>query len=157
MARAQAATNGPRLPINITTLVAGQKQREAGDLVGDGAPAQGIQLADFGVGAAGAGGAVHGGRHAGLDDAGADGVAADGSPGQLVAGRLHQRDDGRFAGAVVGAAGVGAQAGDGGGRDDAAGWVGFLRRGVEHGFCGVFGGDEDAGGKGGGGQLGREW
>ena len=57
---------------------------------------------------------------------------------------MHEGDDGGFGGRVVGAAGVGAESRDGGGRDDGAGRVGFLRGRVLHGFGGVFEGEEDA-------------
>lgn len=144
MPSTQTPTNSPRLPINITTLIAPQKQRHPRDLIRHGTSPQRIKLADLPVGAAGASGVVRGRRHARLDEAGADGVAADAGAGQLVTGRLHERDDGRLAGRVVGAAGVGAQAGDGGGHDDAAGRVRFGGGGVLHGFGGVFGGEEDA-------------
>lgn len=145
MAGAQAAADSPGLTVDVASLVAGEEEGDPGNLVGDGAAAQRVELADLALGAAGAGGVVHGLGHARLDDTGADGVAADAGARQLVGGRLHDGHDGGLARAVVGPAGVGAQAGDGGGADDGASRVGLCGRGDEHGFGGVLGGEEDAG------------
>lgn len=106
MSRAQSPTDIPRLPINVARFVTAQEQGDAGDFIGHGAAVQGVQLADFGLGVARAGGGVHGRGHAGFGQAGADGVAANVGAGELVAGCLHEGDDGGFGGGVVGCEGV---------------------------------------------------
>lgn len=145
MSRTQPPIHRPRLPINITRLVPPQKQRHPRNLIRQAPPAQRVQLPNPALRASFPGGIVRRARHARFGQARAEGVAADVGAGELVAGRLHERDDGRFRGAVVGAARVGAEPGDGGGRDDGAAWVGLGGRGLEHGAGGVFGCEEDAG------------
>lgn len=105
--RTQPAANAPRLPVDIAGLVAAQEQGDAGDLVGDPAAADWVQLPDL----------LHrpprprlleqGQRHPRCDQPRTDGVAADGGAGELVACRLHQGDDGGFRGGVVGYKGGG--------------------------------------------------
>lgn len=102
MSRAQPTTNAPRLAINITRLVASQKQRHACDFVSDGPPPHWVELANFGFGVARSGGAVDGGCHASFGQARADGVTADGCAGELEADGLHEGDYGGFGGGVVG-------------------------------------------------------
>lgn len=73
---AQPATDIPRLTVDVTCLVTGQEQDHAGNLVGDAAASQRVELTDLGFGVARPRGVVHGRRHAGLDQAGTDGVTA---------------------------------------------------------------------------------
>lgn len=126
MSRAQAAIHSPRLAVDIASLVTTQEQRHTGNLVGVATAPRGIQLANLLLGAAGAGGVVHGRRHARLNQAGADGVDADAGAGELVGNGLRERDDGSLGRRVGRRAGVGADAGDRGGADDAAVCLGLF-------------------------------
>ena len=47
MSRTQPAANAPRLPVDIAGLVAAKEEGDAGDLVGDPAAAQRVQMPDL--------------------------------------------------------------------------------------------------------------
>lgn len=102
MSSTESSTHVPGLAVDVTRLVTREEEGDAGDFVRDGATTQGVQVADFGFGVTGACGIVYGRRHARFNQAGADGIAANGGAGELVAGCLHQRNDGGFGGGVIG-------------------------------------------------------
>lgn len=102
MPRTQPAANAPRLPIDIASLVAAEEEGDASDLVGDPAPERRVQLPDVPNRPPRPCLLVHRRRHSCLDQPWADGVASDVGAGELITCRLHEGDDGRFGGGVVG-------------------------------------------------------
>lgn len=144
MASTQPTTDRPRLPIDITGLIASQKQRHPRHLVRDSASSRRVQLPNLTLRAARPRLLVHRQRHARLNDARTDGVDTHASTRELVGHGLREADNGGLAGRIVGRARVGADAGHGGGANDAAAGEFLFGTRRLHGDGGVLGAEEDA-------------
>lgn len=112
MPSTQASTHSPRLSIHIATLIASQEQCSPRNLIRHSTPLQRIQLPDLPFRASRAGIVEDRGRHARFDQTGTDGVDSDARANQLEGRRLRDGNHGRFAGRVIGGAGIGAQTRD---------------------------------------------
>ena len=120
MSRAEPPVHGPGLPVDVASLVAGEEEGDASNLVSLPAALEWIQLADLALRAAGARRLERGRRHARLNQAWAYGVDPDPRARQLVRARLRHRHHRGFRGRVRRGPRVRAQARDGRGADDAA-------------------------------------
>lgn len=102
MTSTQPATNSPRLPIDITALIATKEQGHPRDLVSHSTALQRIQLPNLPLRPARPRVIKHRLRHAGLDQTGTDGIDPDTSASELIRARLGDGHHGRFRGGVIG-------------------------------------------------------
>jgi hypothetical protein len=141
--RRQPAIHRPRLPVDITRLIAPEEQDRPRNLVRNTPAPQRIQLPYLPRAPPRPRRVVRALRHPRLNQPRTHGITPHARPRELIRTRLHQTNHGRLASRVIRGPGVGAQPRHGGRRDDGALGVGLPRGRLEHGSARVLCGQED--------------
>lgn len=142
MSCTQPPIYSPGLPINITTLIAPQKQRHPRHLIRMRTPSQGVQLPNLALRPPLPRRVIHGRRHPRLNNPRTQRVDTHPGPRKLERHGLRNRNHPGLGGRVVGGPGVGPEARHRGSPNDAPARVLFLRRRHLHGRRGVLGSQE---------------
>ena len=134
----ETATYCPCLAVNVTRLVAAQKQGDSCDLVRDCPSHERIQLANLPFSPSRSCSLVHATRHAGLDHTRADCVTSDAGTSKLIARTLHYTDDGSLGSRVVRCPCIRSQTCGRCSPNDGSTWIWLFRRGFQHASRAVF-------------------